>query len=198
MYKWRYQNTSGVVSFPVSANLSTGLSYGFNWPNYQTDKGWSNLSQVYDGYVIVSSYIRVMVFNKSTTVAYRLTTCPYRDNMLSSFPLTSDFYFVDNPLSMTKICGPIGDGSNTIEFSNGATVQQVAGLPKPVTQANDTYCGTVGGANSAGSFSKPLDDINWAFTISSLDGSTIAATTVYATVQILYDIIFFNPLVKNS
>ncbi len=195
-YLWRYQVTSGSVAMPVSANASTGLPFGFNWPNYQTDRGWSILSQVYDNYCIVSSYIRILAFNKSTSVAYRLTTCPYRDNLLSSYPLTSDFYFIDSPMSMSDIIGVVGDGSNTIETANAATVQKVCGLSKPIDITNDTYCGSIGGSNSAGSFAKPLDDVNWSVSVSSLDGSTIPATTIYMTVQIMYDVIFYNPLQK--
>jgi hypothetical protein len=196
VYKWRYSTSATNQSFSVSTNPSTAFTQGFNYPYIQSSLGWSNLSDVYNKYCVTRSFVRLTVINKSTTVSYRVNVVPINSYILTSLPLATDDFFVDNPFSEFKVVSPLGSGPNLVNIQMDLPVHLVAGLPKPVDQFADQYCGTTGSANSTETFAAPISDYSWIYSVQSMDGTTIPALTIYYAVTHIYEVTFFDRLPK--
>jgi hypothetical protein len=196
VYRWRYSASQTGQAFPISANPSSGFSQGFNYPTNVTQLGWSNLTDIYNSYVVTGSFLRVMVVNKSATSAYRITTCPINASLLAALPTVTDDVFVNNPFSSSKVVATAGSSPNLVNLESGFPVHKIAGLSKPVDQFADSYSGFTGSANSVSIFTRPNDDYYWYISCQSMDGTTIPATTIYCSLIHIYDVVFFDRLPK--
>jgi hypothetical protein len=191
-YHWRYgySFTNGV--FAIAANPASMFNLGLNYPTAFTGYGWPTLSLVYDSYIVKRCALYVNVFNKSTTVAYRLTLCPYNFDELAAYPTVTDDQFANNPFGVSVVVGNSGS-SNVKLLANAVDMPRLAGLPK-IDQSYDSYTGYIGGSNSDQTFTKPQQQYRWNVSIQSMDGSTIPANTVYCSVNLIYDIVMFDKL----
>jgi hypothetical protein len=154
IYRWIYRVAFTNSAFPISVNTSTSLLYGFNWPQSQFNLGWIVLGDVYDSYVIRGSTFRARVYNKSTTVGYRVNLVPFNTNTLTTVPFSSDNVLVDNPFAVTTDVSVV-TSNNIAEVQSSQMTHKVAGLQKPVDEFADSYDGFIGGANSNKAFTKP-------------------------------------------
>jgi hypothetical protein len=191
-YNWRYGHSATNAPFAIAAQPASMFNLGLNYPTAFTGYGWPTLSLVYDSYVIKRCALYINVFNKSTTVAYRLTICPYNFDELTAYPTATDDQFANNPFAVSVVVGNSGS-SNVKLLSNAIDMARLAGLPK-IDQANDSYTGYVGGSNSDQVFTKPQQQYRWNVSIQSMDGSTIPATTLYCSFNLIYDIVMFDKL----
>lgn len=194
VYKWRYSVSATNVVMPLSVNPSTGITWGFNFPHNRLNLGWANLTGPYNSYVITSSFARVMAVNKSAATSYRVTSTPINAALLLGLPLPTDDRFVTSPFSQSRIVTPIGSGPNMVNIESGFPVNKVAGLSRPVDQFADAYSGYTGSANSVQVYTLPANDYYWNFTIQSLDGTAIPANTVFMSLVVIYDVLFFDRL----
>jgi hypothetical protein len=191
-YIWRYSVTQAATPFSLSSNPSTGLAYGFNYPQSTSGIGWTVLSDVYDAFIVRHSFAKCTVTNKSTTVSYRVNLVPVDSNIIL-YPPVSDSALVSNPFSVTTELGPLGS-INTAVVESSIPVHKFFGLKKPMDQFADSYTGYTGSANSTHSYANPTSTAFWSLSISSSDGSAIPATTIYVNVSFIYEIIFFERL----
>jgi len=191
VYRWSYPVSTLVNVLTTQSIPTSEITYPLNYPQSVVGLGYVPLSSVYDNYVVVGSSIRVDFLNKSTTTSFRCNITPYDED--GALPTATDSKYLSNPFSVNHLVGPAGS-VNTQRLETAVTLQSLAGYNKPVDQFADALSGYTGGVNSSIAFTAPTDKYGWYVSASTSDGTNFPATTVYFSVLVIYDILFFGKL----